>query len=245
MFGCASLPLSPPHSLKIGCAPNASYLISGSCGLRLYHRLLWPIIYHCSKGLKHFNFSYKPAWSFHFAFSWNFNYCLCHFFFFLVLLLFFVCLFLIPRWKHAWRTARKWKLLLIRENQTLYSVRVSLNRNLELCQTSGWKRMLRRRDLESTNEGKRVSFSQGTRRGLTSAISSHFRDFRTFSVHLLELAKSSHHRLLLMRPEHVLVEKKSGTRALFLLLLLFGKESIVTRMLGLPLGCVLLSEMPL
>lgn len=89
-----------------------------------------------------------------------------------------------------------------------------------------------------TNEGKRVSFSQGTRRGLTSAISSHFRDFRTFSVHLLELAKSSHHRLLLTRPEHVLVEKKSGARALFLLLLLFGKESIVTRMLGLPLGCV-------
>lgn len=61
-----------------------------------------------------------------------------------------------------------------------------------------------------TNEGKRVSFSQDTRRGLTSAISSHFWDFRTFSVHLLGLAKSSHHRLLLPRPEHVLVEKKVG-----------------------------------
>lgn len=74
-----------------------------------------------------------------------------------------------------------------------------------------------------TNEGKRVSVSQDTRRGLTSAISSHFRDFRTFSVHLPGLAKSSHHRLLLTRPEHVLVEKKSGARASLLLLLLFGK----------------------
>lgn len=63
-------------------------------------------------------------------------------------------LFLIPRRKHAWRAARKWKLLLIRRNQILYGGRVSWNRNLELCQTSGWKRMLRRRDLESCSVHK-------------------------------------------------------------------------------------------
>lgn len=90
------------------------------------------------------------------------------------------------------------------------------------------------RAVPCTNEGKCVLFSQDTRRGLTSTISSHLREFRTFSVHLLKLAKSGHHRLLLTRPEHVLVEKKSGARASFiLLLLLFGKLCIVTRMLGL------------
>lgn len=199
--------------------------ISGSCGLCLYHRLLWPIIYHCSRGLKHFNSSHKPAGFFHYAFSWNFNYLLC-FFFFLSLFCSFLFLFLIPRWKHAWPTARKWKLLLIRQNQIIYGARVSWNRNLELCQTSvesGRFGAVIWRAVPCANEGKRVSFAQNTRRGLTSAISSHFRDFRTFSVHLLELAKSSHHRLLLTQPEHVLVEKKSGARASFLLLLLFGK----------------------
>lgn len=35
--------------------------ISGSCGLCLYYRLLWPIIYLCSRLLYHYNSSHKPA----------------------------------------------------------------------------------------------------------------------------------------------------------------------------------------
>lgn len=96
-----------------------------------------------------------------------------------------------------------------------------------------------------TNEGKRVSFSQDTRRGLTSAISSHFWDFRTFFSPFAGTSQEQPSQASASAARTCSCREESGARALFLLLLLlFGKSSIVTRMLGLSLGCVLPSEMP-
>lgn len=107
----------------------------------------------------------------------------CVLFFFLSLFCSFLFLFLIPRWKHAWPTARKWKLLLIRQNQIICGARVSWNRNLELCQTSvesGRFGAVIWRAVPCANEGKRVSFAQNTRRGLNERYFQPFPGFPHF-----------------------------------------------------------------
>lgn len=127
--------------------------ISGSCGLCLYHRLLWPIIYHCSRGLKHFNSSHKPAGFFHYAFSWNFNYLLCFVFFSLLVLLLFIFVFNstlearlanCPKVEIAPNKAESdnmWRESFLKQKPGTVS---------DFC----WKRTLRRRDLESCSVRK-------------------------------------------------------------------------------------------